>query len=313
MRILFINLQFARRCMMMIKFRELLFLKSLKRVGKVTIYKKYWNILINSNDFNELVSKMELELNFSKSDMDSAIETSKKLYDDALNNSEIQVITVFDEAYPEKLNVMGNKRPLILYVKGNVDALTMPNISVIGTRKPSIASEDFERDLVKKIVNEYDLVVVSGLALGCDKIAHQATVDENKPTIAVLPGGLDKISPAKNRKLAEKILKTGGCLVSEYELGKKAFKGTYVERDQIVAAFGDATFVVECGIKSGTMHTVEAALKYDRNVLTFIPENIPEGEFEGNQSIDSAIRITDIDEFNKDMISYKKSAQQTLI
>ena len=77
---------------------------------------------------------------------------SEKLYDKVLNNSEVHVITVFDDEYPEKLMVMENKRPLILYVKGNIDVLSKNNISVIGTRKPSNLSINFEKELVKKIV-----------------------------------------------------------------------------------------------------------------------------------------------------------------
>ena len=199
------------------KFKEILFLKNLKRVGKATIYKKYWDILNDSKDFGELVLEIRKDSKFSDDDIDNAIQNAQNLYDDVNNNKEIHVITVFDENYPKKLMVMENKRPLILYVKGNVDALIKQNISVIGTRKPSDESQNFEKELVKSIVNNSDRVVVSGLALGCDKIAHQTTVDENKITIAILPSGVNVIKPASNKKLAEKILETGGCLVSEYE------------------------------------------------------------------------------------------------
>ena len=95
---------------------------------------------------------------------------------------------------------MGNRSPLILYVKGNVEALSKPNLAVIGTRKPLDLSKEFEKDLVKSIVDTNDWVIVSGLALGCDKIAHKATVDENKTTIAILPSGVNVITPASNKK-----------------------------------------------------------------------------------------------------------------
>ena len=112
--------------------------------------------------------------------------------------------------------------------------------------------------------------------------------------------------------MAEDILKTNGCLISEYGLDAKAFKGTYVERDKLVAAFSDALFVVECGLKSGTMHTVEAAQKYRKTIFTFIPKDIPEGEYEGNLSINDAIQITDVNDFNYNLITSKKSSiQQT--
>ena len=131
------------------KFKEILFLKNLKRVGKATIYKKYWDILNDSKDFGELVLEIRKDSKFSDDDIDNAIQNAQNLYDDVNNNQEIQAITVFDDNYPEKLSVMENKRPLILYVKGNVDVFTKPNISVIGTRKPSDESQSFEKELVK--------------------------------------------------------------------------------------------------------------------------------------------------------------------
>lgn len=287
--------------MMMKKFKEIIFLKNLKRVGKATIYKTYWDVLNESKDFDDLVSKIEKTSKFSKEDMDKAIQNASDLFDYVNNDEEIHVITVFDDIYPEKLMVMENKRPLILYVKGNVDALTKPNISVIGTRKPSEISQNFEKELVENIAKT-DRVVVSGLALGCDKIAHQTTVDEGKITIAVLPSGVNVIKPASNKKLAEDILKNNGCLVSEYDPDTKVFRGNYVERDAIVAAFCDATFVVECGIKSGTMHTVNAAIDYDRQIYCYSPDKT---SFEGNEYIlknnKKAIGVNDIEELCNDL------------
>lgn len=294
------------------KFKEILFLKNLKRVGKATIYKKYWDILNNCDSFEDLVSEIRKNSKFSDDDIDRAIQNAINLYDDVNNDSEIHVITVFDENYPKKLMVMENKRPLILYVKGNVDALTKPNISVIGTRKPSVESQSFEQELVKSIVNNSNRVVVSGLALGCDKIAHQTTVDENKITIAILPSGVNVIKPTTNEKLAQNILETGGCLVSEYEPDTKVFRGNYVERDAIVAAFCDATFIVECGVKSGTMHTVNAAIDYDRQIYCYSPK---EKSFDGNEFIlnnnKDAVKVEDIEEFckNLDNLSLNKKSK----
>ena len=83
--------------------------------------------------------------------------------------------------------------------------------------------------------------------------AYQTTVNENKITIAILPSGVNVIKPASNKKLAKDIIESGGCLVSEYEPDTNVFKGTYVERDHVVAAFSDETFVIQSGIKSGNL------------------------------------------------------------
>ncbi len=304
----------------MIKLKEILFLKNLKGIGKATIYKKYWNLLKDCDDFYDLVSEVELNSKFSTEEIKKAMDNAERLYDNILN-SEIEVITVFDEKYPEKLNVMGNKRPVILYVMGDADALTKANIGIIGTRKPSKSSQNFERDLVKNIVNTSNRVVVSGLAFGCDKIAHKTTVDENKITIAVLPSGVNKISPASNKNLAEKIIKTGGCLISEYESETKVRRGNYVERDRIVAAFSDVVFVVECGVESGTMHTVNFAKEYKKQIYSYLPDERPEGFYDGNEFIlqnnRDALKVGNIEEFLEDLETLKikkstKSGQQTL-
>ncbi len=288
----------------MIKIKEILFLKNLKGVGKAAIYGKYWDMLKNADDFYDLVSEVELSSKFSVDEIKMAMAKTENAYDE-LFNSDIDVITIFDENYPEKLEVMGNKRPPILYIKGNVNALTKPNIAVIGTRKPSEQSQEFENDLVKNIVNSSNRVVVSGLALGCDKIAHQTTVDEKETTIAVLPSGVNVIKPAKHKQLAQDIIDTGGCLVSEYDPNATVYKSTYVERDKIVAAFSDALFVVECGIKSGTMHTVNFANEFNKMIFTYLPDDTSKGSYDGNNFIlnnnKNAIKVENIKDFLKDL------------
>lgn len=296
------------------KFKELLFLKNIKGLGNAKINKNYLGLLDEYNDLDDLVSEIEFKFKLSFDNLENAKIKAEKLYDEISYNPEINVITLYDDEYPEKLKVMGNKKPLILYVKGNVDALKKPNIAVIGTRKPSTLSQEFESDLVKNIVKSTDRVVVSGLALGCDKIAHQTTVDEDKITIAVLPSGVNVIKPASHKNLAQKIIETGGCLVSEYEPDVGVNRGSYVERDGIVAAFSDATFVVECGIKSGTMHTVDAAKKYQRKIYAYLPEKRHDESYDGNEFIlknnDDAIKVEDINEFldNLENLNPKKKS-----
>ena len=305
----------------MIKLKEILFLKNLKKVGKATIYNKYWEKLEDCDALFDLADEVEKSGKFPKDEIIKSMDHAERLYGE-IADSQIDVITVFDEKYPKKLNVMGNKKPLVLYLRGNIDALEKPNIAIIGTRKPSKSSQVFEKDLVKNIVNSTDRVVVSGLALGCDKIAHQATVDENKITVAVLPGDVFKIKPPSHKKLAEDIINAGGCLISEYEPGVKVQKGNYIDRDMIVAALSDAIFIVECGVESGTMHTVDFAKEYERPIYSYLPDERPEGSYDGNEYIlknyEDALKVEDIEEFLEYLNALKikkstKSVQLTLI
>ncbi len=266
------------------KFREILFLKSIKGIGKNAIYTKYWNDLKTSDGIGDLIKKIEeKETKLSESDIREAAWKAEKLSSEIENDSNITVITVMDDEYPTKLNVMGNKRPLVLYIKGNAEALNMDNIAVVGTREPSEWSMKVEANLVRKILDLSDRAIVSGLALGCDRIAHETAVNEKKVTIAVMPCGVNIITPASHKQLALDIISTGGCLVSEYEPNVKAFKTYFVERDAIVAALTDVTLVVECGIKSGTMHTVEAAHEYGRPIACYFPKDMSKGAYAGNE------------------------------
>lgn len=308
--------------MIMKKFKELLFLKNIKGLGNARINDKFLYLLDEFNDLDDLIAEIEFKFDFSLDNLENAKQKTEVQYESIINNSEIEIITLFDEKYPNQLSVMGNKKPLILYVKGDSEVLSKPNIAFIGTRKPIKNSEKFEFESVKSILNTSDRVIVSGLALGCDKIAHQVTVEENKPTIAVLPSGVNVIKPAKHKKLAEDIIKTGGCLVSEYDPDKKVTKGSYVERDVIVAALSDSIFVVECGINSGTMHTVNAAKDFNKQIYSYLPDERPEGSYEGNEfilnNIDSSIKIDNVEEFLEELetlnlVKKPKTVQQTLM
>lgn len=302
------------------KFKELLFLSNINRVGKGTINDKYLDIVKNSENYTDLISNKVITSKYSKEKIVEAIAKTEPIYDEVMDDSEIKVITVFDEEYPEKLNDMGNKRPVFLYVKGNVEALSKPNMAVIGTRKPSENSQIFEKEMVKAVLDNSDRAIVSGLALGCDKIAHETTVMENKVTIAILPGGLNKIAPASHKGLAEEIIENGGCLVSEYNPNVKAQPGTFIERDKIVAAFSDINFVIQCGEKSGTMHTVNATIDYKnsdsvyhRDLYVYLPSelsydnynaNNPIGDFSGNVKIlkeKNGTRVSDIEGFIEEL------------
>ena len=119
------------------KFKELLFLSNIKSLGKVNINKKFLDLVKNSENYTDLISNKVIISKYSKEKIVDAIAKTEHIYEEVINDPEITLITLFDDEYPDKLNDMGNKRPIFLYVKGNVEALSKPNMAVIGTRKPS--------------------------------------------------------------------------------------------------------------------------------------------------------------------------------
>lgn len=141
----------------------------------------------------------------------------RKKYKEIMDHLSLGVITIFYDEYPEKLKDLQDKKPVILYAKWDITVLSQPNIAIVGTRKLSEWSMKIEGRLVQKILDLSERVIVSGLALGYDKIAHQSTVLAGKKTVAVLSSEVNVITPASHKRLADSIIETGGCLLSEYE------------------------------------------------------------------------------------------------
>lgn len=158
-----------------------------------------------------------------------------------------------------------------------------------------------EECLVQKILDLSGRAIISGLALGCDKIAHETTVLAGKKTVAVLPSGVNVITPASHKKLADSIIETGGCLLSEYEPNAKVSRSTYVQRDAVIVALSDASMVIECDAKSGTMHTVDAAEQMKRKLVCCYIDDVSKGKYDGNELMindKGAVKITDTEELD---------------
>jgi len=187
----------------------------------------------------------------------------------------IQIISKDSIYYPNCLSKISDP-PVLLHVKGNIDILKKDCIAIVGTRKPT----EFGRNQAKEIGGIFakeGYVVVSGLAEGVDSSAHMGALEVKGLTIAVLAHGLDMIYPAKNKQLAETILNNNGALISEYPLGTRIFRNYFVERDRIQSGLSLGVFVIETGVKGGTMHTVRFCEKQKRALIVLQhPKNLLE-------------------------------------
>jgi DNA processing protein len=177
---------------------------------------------------------------------------------------DIGIITYFDEIYPEILKQCKDEQgkldpPLVLYYRGNLGALKLPSIAIIGTREPTPngkrAAEFFAAEFAKRGFN-----VVSGLAIGCDSGGHRGALSVKGITTAFLANGLDwdSIYPKENLKLAQDIVNNGGLLLSEYPIGQSCGRYGLVARDRLQAGLSKATIVIQTGVMGGTMHAVNA-------------------------------------------------------
>ena len=265
------------------KLFELLFINSFRGVGKKTIHRKYADAIWRCENITDLIETyLPMIRVFTSAEIDQAKESAQRQIEELERSQGVTAISFFDERYPEPVKALGDSAPLILYVKGDETSLKDRNIAVVGTRNPSDHTVAVERNLVGKIIELSGSTIVSGLAFGCDRIAHETAVNRKRKTVAVLPSGVENVVPSQHKELAEQIIVGGGCLVSEYKIHAPATRGTFVERDSLIAALSETTVVAECGVKSGTMHTVDAAVKLKRKIACYMPADLTNGSYDGN-------------------------------
>lgn len=191
-----------------------------------------------------------------------------------------------------ELSVM-KRTPEKLYYRGNLELLNRPKISLVGTRRPNPYTRAMTYELSKKLAVS-GTVIVSGAATGVDRIAHEGSGVEN--TIAILPSGIDIRYPSSNAGLIESI-ESKGLTISSFEPGFHAREWSFVVRNEIVVALGDALIVTEADIGSGSMRSVEYALTMNKRIYV-LPHRLRESTATRQLLREGkAIAIDDIDSF----------------
>jgi len=239
-----------------------------KECGIIKTNAQFWKYYSSREKFEEILkdervlSKIkELTINFNE------------------NDSIDGFICACDKEFPiinKNVNNCGDK-PYLLFYKGNLSLLSNlnKNVAVIGLTDPDKEIVKRETNIVKRLVQK-NLVIVSGLAKGCDTVAHKVCLELNGMTIAILPSQLGKIYPTENRTLAKEIVKKGGLLITEYykePVSRYEAINRFIERDRLQAMFSKAIILIASYRKgegdSGSRHAMEAARKYgiERYVL----------------------------------------------
>lgn len=178
----------------------------------------------------------------------------------------IKTIGIKEKGYPQALKKISNP-PEKLFYRGKM--LAEENcFAVVGTRRCSHYGKQVALEIADDLAGA-GLTIVSGLAEGIDTCAHSATVERKKRTIAVLGTGLDKSSiyPQSNLRLTEKIIETGGCLISEYPTGTHGTKFTFPERNRLISGLSMGVLVVEAKKRSGALITAKWAKKQGKKVF----------------------------------------------
>jgi DNA processing protein len=183
------------------------------------------------------------------------------------NNS---VITLNDDNYPNLLKEIPDPPPVI-FVRGNPELLSMPQIAIVGSRNPSTMGLETAAAFAKTL-SQHGFVITSGLALGIDAASHQGALNVNGYTIAVAGTGLDRVYPARHIDLATQIVNTG-AMVSEFPPGTLAKANHFPRRNRIISGLCQGLLVVEAARSSGSLITARMALEQNREVFA-IPGSI---------------------------------------
>jgi len=183
----------------------------------------------------------------------------------------IQILT--QQKFPPQLLEIP-QLPEKLYFRGSLPSFDTPFLTVVGSRNYT----GYGKEACEKIIYELrgsPLAIVSGLALGIDSIAHKSALEAGLTTLAFPGSGLNPnvLYPASNRLLAEKIVASGGALVSEFEPDFKATPYSFPQRNRLMAGISRGILVIEAGEKSGTLITARLATEYNRDVFV-VPGSI---------------------------------------
>jgi DNA processing protein len=200
----------------------------------------------------------------------------------SLNNEKVSVVSRFSPDFPKALLVL-KQIPFVLFYQGDLSLCESENLlTVVGSRNYSRYSEMVMKKILEPVVAN-DIVIVSGLALGIDTIAHERALLVGQKTIAVIGSGLDEkvFFPQQNLVLKEKIISSGGLVLSEYPIGFEATRFSFPQRNRILAALSPVTWVVEAGAQSGSLITAREASNLGRRVVTTSASIVEDG-FSGN-------------------------------
>lgn len=196
----------------------------------------------------------------------------------------VNMLTLRTDLIPDRLQHIPDPPKSLLYRGAEPSAFeSKPALAIVGSRKVS----SYGRLVTERLSNELaalGIVIVSGLALGIDSIAHQAAIQAGGTTIAVVPGGVDFVYPYSNRSVAERIITSGGSIISELCDKQLPIKAQFLVRNRLVSGLADAVLITEAAERSGSLNTASHALTQGKTVFA-VPGNITSGLSAGTNNL----------------------------
>ncbi|MEY3385516.1 MAG: hypothetical protein RIR53_327 [Bacteroidota bacterium] len=191
----------------------------------------------------------------------------------------VSMIPWNDERYPQRLLGIGSP-PAVIFVRGTLPEESKPALAIVGTRSCTIHyGKPVTEDLVETWTRR-NATIISGLAHGIDTVAHDATVRKKGITVAVIASGIDRITPVVAQRMADRIVHSGGCIVTEHPCGVAALPPAFPARNRIISGMSDAVVVVESKRRGGALITAEFAREQGRPVYA-VPGPITSSRSDG--------------------------------
>lgn len=200
-----------------------------------------------------------LQENADRSRMHEMLLTMQRL--------EIGIISQEDDLYPDSLRNI-QMPPALLFYRGDPECLMGKCVSVVGSRRASPQGIEVTKKICREL-SQAGVTIVSGFAMGIDTAAHEGCLEGGSPTAAILSAGIDVDYPADNAVLKERIIQTGGVLLSEYPPGCRSNRFVFQARNRIISGLGKALLMMESRIQSGSTVTVHHALDQGREVYAY--------------------------------------------
>jgi DNA processing protein len=244
------------------------------RVGNATINKLLTAFGTIENIYNASITELANVINQSIA-KDIVNQTSKEQAEYCIkwlnSSADNYIISINNKLYPKELLTIFD-RPLLLFLKGNIELLNNNKFAIVGTRHPTIQGSKTAFEFAKSLSNN-GLTIVSGLAAGIDAAVHSGALGGSGSTIAIIGTGLDMVYPKSNEQLYTDILKNNGLIVTEFPLKTRVTMSNFPRRNRIIAGLSLGVLVVESAIDGGSMITANLALDMGREVMA-IPGSI---------------------------------------
>lgn len=227
---------------------------------------KLWNM--NKTD---LETTEEINKNLINEILNEKYRKDLEKYEKYMNKNNINIITILDKDYPEKLKNIYDK-PMVLFAKGNIELLKQDGIAIVGCRDCTTYGKNTAKKLAYDLAKQ-NKCIISGLAKGIDKYSHIGALEAKGNTIAVIGNGLDNIYPYENKELSELILKNKGLIITEYIIGTPPDRINFPARNRIISGLADGIVVVEAKEKSGSLITADFGIEHGKDIFA-VPGNI---------------------------------------